>query len=95
MIETAHRLDPDDPDVRREWLNTLPREQRAKELQEYLSGDTDDDAKDRAHLTHMLTLLQQEAGQPHRGCRQVNSVTLRRLLSNLFGTLRVIFVAMA
>jgi len=75
MIETAHRLDPDDPDVRREWLNTLPREQRAKELQNYLSGDTDDDAKDRAHLTHMLTLLQQEAGQPHRGCRQVNSVT--------------------
>src|SRR5580700_7709861 len=75
MIEMAHRLDPDDPDVRREWLNTLPREQRAKELQNYLSGDTDDDAKDRAHLTHMLTLLQQEAGQPHRGCRQVNSVT--------------------
>jgi tetratricopeptide (TPR) repeat protein len=75
MIETAHRLDPDDPDVRREWLNTLPREQRVKELQDYLSGDTDDDAKDRAHLTRMLTLLQQEAGQPHRGCRQVNSVT--------------------
>jgi tetratricopeptide (TPR) repeat protein len=75
MIEMAHRLDPDDPDVRREWLNTLPREQRVKELQDYLSADTDDDAKDRAHLTHMLTLLQQEAGQPHRGCHQVNSVT--------------------
>ena len=75
MIETAHRLDPDDPDVRREWLTTLPREQRAKELQDYLSGETDDDAKDRANLTRMLTLLQQEVGQPHRGCRQVNSVT--------------------
>lgn len=75
MIETAHRLDPDDPDVRREWLTTLPREQRAKELQDYLYGETDDDAKDRANLTHMLTLLQQEVGQPHRGCRQVNSVT--------------------
>jgi tetratricopeptide (TPR) repeat protein len=75
MIETAHRLDPDDPDVRREWLNTLPREQRVKELQDYLSGETDDDAKDRARLTHTLTLLQQEAGQPHRGCRQVNSIT--------------------
>jgi tetratricopeptide (TPR) repeat protein len=75
MIEMAHRLDPDDPDVRREWLNTLPREQRVKELQDYLSGDTDDDAKDRANLMHLLTLLQQEAGEPHRGCHQVNSVT--------------------
>jgi tetratricopeptide (TPR) repeat protein len=75
MIEMAHRLDPDDPDVRREWLNTLPREQRVKELQDYLSGDTDDDAKDRANLMHLLTLLQQEASEPHRGCHQVNSVT--------------------
>jgi tetratricopeptide (TPR) repeat protein len=75
MIETAHGLDPNDPDVRREWLNTLPREQRAKELQDYLSADTDDDVKDRAKLTHTLALLQQEVGQPHRGCRQVNSVT--------------------
>ena len=38
MIETAHRLDPDDPDVRREWLNTLPREQRVKELQRPPAG---------------------------------------------------------
>jgi tetratricopeptide (TPR) repeat protein len=75
MIEMAHRLDPDDPDVRREWLNTLPREQRVKELQDYLSGDTDDDAKDRANLMHLLTLLQQEASEPHRGCHQVNSVS--------------------
>src|SRR6202142_1861336 len=74
MIEMAYRLDPDDPDVHREWMETLPREQRAKELKKYLDGETDDDAKDRSDLTKLLSLLQEEAGQPHRSCRQVNQI---------------------
>ncbi len=75
MIEMAYSLDPEDPDVRREWLDTLPRDQRVKELKNYLAGETDDDAKDRSDLMRLLSLLQEEAGQPHRGCRQVNQVS--------------------
>ena len=74
MIEMAYNLDPDDPDVRREWLGTLPREERVKELKKYLDGESDDDAKDRSDLMKLLSLLQEEAGQPHRGCHQVNQV---------------------
>jgi tetratricopeptide (TPR) repeat protein/predicted aspartyl protease len=74
MIELAYRLDPDDPDVHREWIGTLPREQRVAELKKYLDGETDDDAKDRSDLTRLLSLLQEEAGQPHRSCRQVNQI---------------------
>jgi tetratricopeptide (TPR) repeat protein len=74
MIEMAYRLDPDDPDVHREWLDTLPREQRVQELKKYLDGQSDDDAKDRSDLMKLLSLLQEEAGQPHRSCRQVNQV---------------------
>jgi tetratricopeptide (TPR) repeat protein/predicted aspartyl protease len=74
MIEMAYRLDPDDPDVHREWIDTLPREQRVIELKKYLDGETDDDAKDRSDLNRLLSLLQEEAGQPHRSCRQVNQI---------------------
>ena len=74
MIEMAYRLDPDDPDVHREWLETLPRDQRAAELKKYLDGETDDDAKDRFNLMRQLAVLQEVAGQSHRNCRQVNQV---------------------
>jgi tetratricopeptide (TPR) repeat protein/predicted aspartyl protease len=74
MIEMAYRLDPDDPDVHREWLETLPREQRVQELKKYLDGETDDDAKDHSDLMKLLSVLQEEAGQTHRGCHQVNQV---------------------
>jgi tetratricopeptide (TPR) repeat protein len=74
MIEMAYRLDPDDPDVHREWIETLPREQRVIELRKYLDGETDDDAKDRSDLMRLLAVMQEEAGQPRRSCRQVNQV---------------------
>ena len=89
MIEMAHRLDPDDPDVRREWFRTLPREQRAKELKNYLSEDTDDDAKDRMDLMSTLQLLEEEAGQPHRSCRLATKVTATETkLESLMGDSR-------
>jgi len=74
MIEMAYRLDPDDPDVHREWIETLPREKRLIELKKYLDGETDDDAKDRSDLMRSLAVLEEEAGQPRRSCRQVNQV---------------------
>ncbi len=75
MIEMAHRVDPGDPDIRREWLFTLPRAERLKELKDYLAGETDDDAEDRADLMRILTLLQDEIAEPKRTCRQINKVS--------------------
>ena len=75
MIEMAHRVDPSDPDIRREWLFTLPRAERLKELKDYLAGETDDDAEDRADLMRILTLLQDETAEPKRTCRQITKVS--------------------
>jgi tetratricopeptide (TPR) repeat protein len=75
MIEMAHRIDPNDPDIRREWLLTLPRAERLKELKSYLASETDDDAKDRIDLTRILSLLQDEIAEPNRTCRQINRVS--------------------
>ncbi len=75
MIEMAHRIDPADPDVRREWLTTLPLEDRLKELKAYLAGETNDDDNDRSRLAGLLASLEQESGQPLHACRQANKIS--------------------
>lgn len=75
MIEMAHRTDPEDPDVRREWLFTLPIDQRVKELKAYLAATSDDDESDRARLVRWLVNLEGETGKPQHSCEQVNKVT--------------------
>ena len=74
MLEMAHRIDPNDPDIRREWLFTLPREERLKELESYLAEETDEDAEDRVDLARVLSLLKDEIANPKRTCRQVNKI---------------------
>jgi tetratricopeptide (TPR) repeat protein len=75
MLAMAHRIDPSDPDIHREWLFTLPREERLKELKQYLESQTDDGVEDRVDLTKVLNLLQDEIANPKRTCRQVNKVS--------------------
>jgi Flp pilus assembly protein TadD len=69
MIDRAHTLDPDDPDIQRFWLRTLSLQDRIRALQEYLSRDTDDDARERTALQRSLFLYQDEAALPTRACR--------------------------
>jgi tetratricopeptide (TPR) repeat protein len=75
MLAMAHRIDPSDPDIHREWLFTLPREERLKELKQYLESQTDDGVEDRVDLTKVLNLLQDEIANSKRTCRQVNKVS--------------------
>lgn len=75
MIDYAHDHDPDDPDIRRFWLHTLSLQDRIKALKDYLSANRDDDAKDRAHLTSELAVLQDEADSPLHPCRLTSKVT--------------------
>ena len=84
-IDQAYKLDPGDPDIRRAYLATLSGADRIKALQEYLAGDTDDDAEARDRLKNELTVLQGESDHPHSVCRLVTKVTttetrLERLL---------------
>jgi tetratricopeptide (TPR) repeat protein len=74
MIDRARTLDPDDPDIQRYWLRTLSLQDRIRALQEYLSRETDDDAKDRTDFQHGLVVDQDEAALPTRPCRQVTTI---------------------
>jgi Tfp pilus assembly protein PilF/predicted aspartyl protease len=86
-IDQAYKLDPGDPDIRRAFLATLGGAERIQALQEYLAGDTDDDAEARERLQNELTVLEGESNHPQSVCRLVTKVTstetrLERLLSD-------------
>jgi tetratricopeptide (TPR) repeat protein len=75
FIDQAHKLDPADPEIRRAWLSTLTFKDRLKALQEYLSGESNEDPEDRRHLEHMLVVMEDEDSTPSRTCRLKNKVT--------------------
>ena len=68
MIDRAHELDPEDPDIRKVWMRTLRLEEKIKALQAYLAGETNDDSEERGYLENELTLLQDRMNQPSRSC---------------------------
>ena len=76
MLDKAHQLDPADPDIQRYWNETLSREQRIKNLEEYLATVNNDDANTREHLKHYLEYLKARQQGPPRSCKlmgQINS----------------------
>lgn len=75
MIDEAHNLDPNDPDIQRFWVSTLSLRERIKALQDYLSQQTNDDPKIRAELEHQLVVLRDEAAQPTRSCQLVTKIS--------------------
>jgi tetratricopeptide (TPR) repeat protein/predicted aspartyl protease len=86
-IVQAYKLDPADPDIRRSYLGTLSGADRIKALQDYLAGDTDDDAETRDKMQHELTVLQGESDHTPDTCRlttkiSVTETRLERLLDD-------------
>jgi tetratricopeptide (TPR) repeat protein len=69
MLEKAHALDPEDPDIQRPWLSTLSRSERIKLLQDYLSKPANDDAETREGMQRYLDLLEQREKEPGRSCK--------------------------
>jgi tetratricopeptide (TPR) repeat protein len=87
MIEKAHQLDPTDPDIQREWINTLGRAERIKYLTEFLASESNDDEQTRGDTRHYLEYLIARQKEPKRVCSLISSVTstqtdLRRLLTD-------------
>jgi tetratricopeptide (TPR) repeat protein len=72
-LRVAHQLDPYDPAIRREWINTLSTRQRIAELEQYLASPTGDDPEDISHLRTYLEALQKRLTDPHKSCRLVSS----------------------
>jgi tetratricopeptide (TPR) repeat protein len=76
MLDRAHELDPDDPDIEDEWMNTLSRSQRVHYLEASLAGDNNWDADRRADVASYLEYLKERARQHNSSpCRLVSKVT--------------------
>jgi len=73
-LNQAYKLDPEDPDVEREYLDTLTRSERLKFLKEYLSHQTNDDAEEHTGLQHELSILEDENAKAGPHCRLTTKV---------------------
>lgn len=69
MLEKAHNLAPDDPDIQRRWIRTLPRAEQIRSLTTYLDGPTNDDLETRSELAAFLEFLKERDKQPHASCK--------------------------
>ena len=69
-----NQLDPNDPDINEEWVETLSRAERIKNLEKYLSDPNNSDSKERADTEDYLKFLKEQAAN-HAQCRLVSKVT--------------------
>jgi len=70
LIDKAHRLDPNDPEISNLWSARLNRADRIKYLEDYLANSNNDDAETVAYKRHYLEYLKAQAQDP-RNCRLV------------------------
>ena len=75
MIDKAHQLDPDDPDIEEEWIDTLSRSERVEYLESTLARDNNWDADRRADVASYLAYLKERAQQKASPCRLVSKIT--------------------
>lgn len=86
MINKAHQLDPDDPEITSRWQSRLSRAERIKYLEQYLAGQNNEDSESRAYMKHYLEYLKARVGDS-RKCHLITKgnsteTTLVRLLSD-------------
>jgi len=75
MIDKAHELDPNDPDIQKAWVSTLRRLERIQYYESYLAEPNDSDADERGSLQSYLSYLKERAKQHGRTCRLASKVT--------------------
>jgi predicted aspartyl protease len=74
-VVLAHKLDPGDPEITREWINTLPRTQREQELETYLANPEGLSAEELRRLRTNLEHLQKLDTEAVKPCHLVSSAT--------------------
>jgi tetratricopeptide (TPR) repeat protein len=73
MLETAHAIDPQYPDIHRAWMATRPRKEKIAALEHSLAQETDQEERAAAH--NYLEFLKAADKQPQRTCRVASKVT--------------------
>jgi len=76
MIDKAHELDPNDPEVQRFWVQTLSLTARIENLEAHLAGKGDNDNEEtHARLQHQLDYLKARQNDPKRTCHLTGATT--------------------
>lgn len=76
MIDKAHEIDPGDPDIQEEWVDTLSRSERIRYLETSLAGDNNWDADRRSDAASYLEYLKERAKQKNSSpCRLISKTT--------------------
>jgi len=73
QIGFAHQFDPEDPEIRAEWIQTLPMAQRIPEMEAYLSAPNGNDPETVHRMQADLARWKKQAGQPARACQLVST----------------------
>jgi Aspartyl protease/Tetratricopeptide repeat len=73
-LQIAHEFAPDDIEVRRAWLEMLPRSERLAALEAYLSGPHPDDEEETKRMTEYLAFLKATVDKPVHACKLVSKV---------------------
>jgi len=75
LLKRAHEIDPDDPDIKKKWMQSQSVADRIKSLEDYLAQPSNDDADTRRTLGELLEYL--KASQPGSlsRCRPASEVT--------------------
>ena len=74
VLKRAHEIDPKDPDVQLQWLETLPPGERVAGLRNYLSSPQAIAESDRIELQQYLRYLEATADRPAHTCRPTSGV---------------------
>lgn len=74
-LETAHKLDSEDPEIRGEWIHTLSLKQKITETEAYLSAPRGDDQEETHRWQLYLEMLKKKAAEPGKACHLVSPAT--------------------
>jgi hypothetical protein len=78
-VTMAHQLDPTDPDIRREWLFSLPLKKRLAEAESYGASANGGDEDDTRDWKLYVDMLRKRAAQPRKPCRLISQVESSRI----------------
>lgn len=74
QLRLAHDKAPDDIEVQRLWMETLPRKERLAALQAYLAGPHPDNAEETAAIKRHIAFLQATVDKPVHSCKLAGAV---------------------
>jgi len=76
MLDHAHQLDPNDPDINDAWIGVLSRAERIAYLEKSLAGDNNWNADERGDVSNYLQYLRERAKQKNQSpCRLISKIT--------------------